>query len=196
MTIHINGIESDLDLSNCMTMGEVLGLIEQNCELNGSTIVSIKIDGICLSADELDDLFNKKPEQITCVELGSASASDITDMLRRTGDELISAGTLLETLPVLLQTGKDQTGIEHIKVFAGLVQRLSQLVPLAPILEQRIGKIEVDGIVFKDFPHILSPLLEQLVSALENRDTILAGDLAEYEIAPRLVKLGSVLRKL
>lgn len=196
MTVHINGIESAINLSGCSTMGEVLGLIEQNCEDNGSTIISIKIDGAFLEAEELDSLFSKKPDQITRVELGTASGTDITGMLRRTGEELVSAGATLEELPVMLQTGKDQTAIEHIKDLAGLLQRLTQLIPLAGILEESIGKIEVDGIAFKDFPQILSPLLGQMVSALENRDTILAGDLAEYEIAPRLISLGSVLQNL
>jgi hypothetical protein len=35
--------------------------------------------------------------------------------------------------------------------------------------------------------------MKELIAAYENKDTVLVGDLAEYELSPRLLKLCSVL---
>jgi hypothetical protein len=38
--------------------------------------------------------------------------------------------------------------------------------------------------------------LKELFSAYENRDTVLVGDIAEYELAPRLLKLFSAMKNI
>ena len=42
----------------------------------------------------------------------------------------------------------------------------------------------------------LSPILEELLDALKKKDTILVGDLSEYELAPKIEELSAVLSAL
>jgi hypothetical protein len=45
----------------------------------------------------------------------------------------------------------------------------------------------------KDYIDEFSTALKELASAYENNDTVLVGDLAEYELSPRLLCLAGVL---
>jgi hypothetical protein len=39
----------------------------------------------------------------------------------------------------------------------------------------------------------LTPVLKELVSAFDTRDSVLIGDILEYEIAPRMVRIAPLL---
>ena len=61
--------------------------------------------------------------------------------------------------------------------------------------------IEYEEVLFEDrpiheCPNLLSPLLEDLLSALKENDTIMIGDISEYELAPRISRLGETLSQL
>ena len=47
-----------------------------------------------------------------------------------------------------------------------------------------------------DFLSDLSPILKDFSDALENSDSVLLGDLSEYEICPRLESLSKAIGEL
>ena len=57
-----------------------------------------------------------------------------------------------------------------------------------------IENFTVDGMPVRDFIEDFGAALRELTSAYENRDAVLVGDLAEYELAPRLLKFFSGLK--
>jgi hypothetical protein len=65
-----------------------------------------------------------------------------------------------------------------------------RLIPLVEASEETAG-IDVPGT--RRFAEDLAPYLSELKEAFEIQDTVLIGDLLEYEVAPRLDELKDLL---
>jgi len=105
----------------------------------------------------------------------------------------------LEDVPLDMQTGKDSRAAETISAFSTLTEKIFRLIFLFGYFGTDIDSIEVPQMTgsekpcLKDFIGEFSAALKETISAYENKDSILVGDLAEYELAPRLRVLTSVL---
>jgi hypothetical protein len=92
----------------------------------------------------------------------------------------------LEDLPLDLQTGKDTRASETIALFSGVTEKLFRLLYIL-----RRGGISVENI--GAFLDEFGSAVKEFHSAYANKDTVLVGDLAEYELAPRLPEFLSLL---
>jgi len=93
----------------------------------------------------------------------------------------------LTDLPLNIQTGKDLLAAKTIEIFSSITEKIlrifNQLNIQGYLLQiEKAKKIAHD---FGDFKNILMELLE----AYEKHDTIIIGDLAEYEASPKLKEL-------
>lgn len=193
MDILINGATIEYIREGEKSLGEILGSLESACEKAGMTITGISVDGTRLAAEELDAYFTRSPEEVSVVSLETINGQDVISMLHDLGSEFsLCVGPLLE-IPVQLQTGKEMAVMETINRFSVQLQNLYRLLPLLPIAGYPEGQPLVEDSPLTDVPGELSPILEELLSALKNKDTILVGDLSEYELAPRIEKIGAAL---
>ena len=92
----------------------------------------------------------------------------------------------LTEIPVMLQTGKQRTALDAV---VALTELLDKAVRLTPLVEDREESPEAAAAV-RVAAQALGPFLKELSDALESADTILVGDLLEYEIAPILRTLS------
>ncbi|MDR2900905.1 MAG: hypothetical protein LBV20_05255 [Treponema sp.] len=92
----------------------------------------------------------------------------------------------LEDLPLDLQTGKDFRAAETIQFFSGINEKLFRIVAIMEQQGIKFESINVENQTFKAFIEEFSTALQELLSAYESKDSVLVGDLAEYELAPRL----------
>lgn len=105
----------------------------------------------------------------------------------------------LEELPLDTQTGKDAKASETITVFSSLVEKIFRLIFLFRYFQADIDSREVasmngpEHISLKDYIGEFSAVLKEMIAAFENKDSVLVGDLAEYELAPRLRVLAAEL---
>lgn len=104
------------------------------------------------------------------------------DALARCVEQLRSLSSKLPEVSVLLQTGKDKSAMETIVGFTDTVQSVLALLPFLPPDPER-GRAIAD----------LTPTLKELIAAFDAKDSVLIGDLLEYEVAPRLQKLMPLL---
>jgi hypothetical protein len=88
----------------------------------------------------------------------------------------------LAEVAVQLQTGRDREAMATVAGICDAVQRLLPLLSFLPRDGER-ERLIVD----------LNATLRDLAAALEAKDTVLIGDLAEYEVAPRLARLLPLL---
>lgn len=135
------------------------------------------IDGVVGSIDErLHEMENPNSEL-------AAAASRLRESVER-----------LSEVSVMLQTGRDQEAMQEIVHFAELS---SQIIRLYPSLKQAGGidfaSVEVDGTSFPDFYAEFNGILGELIEAFGAEDSVLIGDLLEYEVSPRLEKLKSYI---
>jgi len=90
-------------------------------------------------------------------------------------------------LPLNIQTGKELLAAKTIEIFSSITEKIIrifyQLNIQGYLLQmEKAKKIALD---FSNFKNILTELLE----AYEKHDTIIIGDLAEYEASPKLKEL-------
>jgi len=129
--------------------------------------------------------------------------SIVEEMLREVNDpvkEFENIGPLVnETctrlidLPLDIQTGKDASAAKTIQVFSGITEKILRV----------LGQLNIQGFlpqpdsekpfvkIIVDFGNVVKELLE----AYERQDTVLVGDLAEYEASPKLKELYEVIMK-
>lgn len=92
----------------------------------------------------------------------------------------------LEDLPLDLQTGKDLRAAETIQLFSGLAEKLFRIIAIMEQQGVNFEVIQVEDRPFEVFIKEFNTALDELLSAYESKDSVLVGDLAEYELAPRL----------
>jgi len=99
----------------------------------------------------------------------------------------------LVDLPLDIQTGKDGRAAETIQIFSGITEkilRITKQLNLQGYLDHSDEKIFTQ--LIGDFSNVLRDLLD----AYERHDSVLVGDLSEYEAAPKLQELfAEILKK-
>lgn len=93
-------------------------------------------------------------------------------------------------VPLQLQTGRGQ---EAMRTVVKLTELLGRVVRLIPLAETCCDAVELDVAGVKAFAEELAPMLQELEDAFRAGDTVLVGDLLEYEIAPRLEDLARLV---
>jgi len=99
----------------------------------------------------------------------------------------------LINLPLDIQTGKDAQAADTIQLFSGISEKILRLVRQLNI-QGFLPQIDDEKPIIKlikEFGDVVKELLE----AYEKHDTVLIGDLAEYETSPKLKELFAVIMK-
>jgi hypothetical protein len=151
------------------------------------------------------------PDLYQLVERGFAGEGDLEELgklleerlreLERPREELEAAGPLVEVLarrlgelPLDIQTGKDGRAAETMGIFSSLVEKLFRLFNLLRIGGFYPENLNIEGSPVRDFIGGFDTAIKELIQAYEGRDTVLVGDLAEYEMAPRLLRFYAAIK--
>ncbi|MGP1444199.1 MAG: hypothetical protein ACTTI6_04590 [Treponema sp.] len=186
MVIKINGEVLSYSLETEKNVGELLGSIEAACRKAQETIVTVSADGKELGAEKLDDLFAQPVDADIIIELSTVSGADIRSYMRSLAQELLATAAALEQIPVYMQTGKDT---QVLALLESLSQKLNEFYR-ALLLSDITGlpaDISIEGKLLAEYQKEITAFLQDIVTGIEEKDIILVGDLAEYELAP-LVK--------
>jgi hypothetical protein len=145
-----------------------------------------------ISADPDADLASVRSE------LGErvAERANPLEELKRIGTNAPSLAQRLEALPLELQTGKDVQAAVTLRDFASFIAKLLRIFPVLESEGVDLDSKRIGEYGFKAFFEELNTALKELTAGYENGDAILVGDLAEYEIAPRLRMLDGALAEL
>ena len=194
MVLKVNGQPVDVTLEDEKTVGDVLKSFEDAISQNDATTVGIVLDGVTVSPDAFDEILGKELEDKTSLELTVLSKGEIISALKDISAKM-SALSLGE-IPVLLQAGKDKEAAALIDSLATECDAFFHTATMSSLFPDVYGKPEIDGTdflgFFKDFLQILSDFKD----AMEGNDTVTVGDLAEYEIGPRLKAVTQAITTL
>jgi hypothetical protein len=100
----------------------------------------------------------------------------------------------LEELPLDIQTGRDGRAAETVDIFSAVAEKLFRLFYLIQAQGQDLSGILVNSSPVYGFLDEFNTALRELLAAYESRDVVLVGDLAEYELAPRLRSFYEALK--
>jgi hypothetical protein len=120
------------------------------------------------------------------VALRLEELEDPRGALRRLVADLAPCIEHAAEVSLLLQTGRDREAMAAIVHFSELAQALVRLL-------EAVKLPAIDGRPPQEYFGELNRILKELIEAFGAKDTVLIGDLMEYEIAPRLRQLQAVL---
>ena len=155
------------------------------------------------AAEQLPDVFELYANTFSGGSLSPAMLRSITEeWLREVEDpagEFTRINPLLDEicsrlvdLPLDVQTGKDARAAETIGIFSGIAEkiiRIERQLIIQGLLREAGNNEKPVAQLINEFGGAVKELLE----AYERRDSVLVGDLAEYEIAPKLRELYAAI---
>lgn len=184
MRLNVNGQDIDVTLEDEKTVGDVLKSFETAASENEATTVRIVLDGEVVSPERFDEILDRPLEDKTSLELTVLTKGQLIDSLKDVSERI---GRLsLEDIPVLLQGGKDKEAAAIIDSLASDCNAFFHTASMASLFPELYGKLAIDGADFMDFFKDFLSILSDFKDAMEGNDTVTVGDLAEYEIEPRL----------
>ncbi len=153
--------------------------------------------------DAFGDKLQLKDQSVDLVPLAENLAVFFGERLSELRDPaaaMMSAASIFDTIkedlsevPVRLQTGKDAQAMRTMVLAVELINKTVRIMP-EYLRASRNSALEIDGIAIPDFYGALNDVLRELAGAFENKDGVLIGDLAEYEIRPRLESFYTAIR--
>jgi hypothetical protein len=113
---------------------------------------------------------------------------------RRTKQALDAVVGDVEEVSILLQTGEEHKAMQLIVRFSELVERLLRVLTA---IDVRYGtdylEKDVDSTGLRERADTLHATLEELVTAFNEQDTVLIGDVLEYDMLPQVRELFSLV---
>jgi hypothetical protein len=152
-------------------------LAEQYPELFDWTIKAFSGEGC--SPQTLHALFEERLRELL----------DPAGEMSRTAKIVDDICARLAEFPLDIQTGKDARAAETVNFFSGIAEKVFRIYHTLKIEGFPVAEITVDTMPINDYITEFNKTLKELLDAYERRDTVLIGDLAEYEMAPRLRSL-------
>lgn len=196
MDFYVNGEKIDVKLEDEKTIGDVLKSFEVTCEENNAAVIGISIDGKTITADIFDEESKKELSENTKFEFSIINVETIKESFASLANLFNELSTKMEEVPVLLQKNETKLASESITKLADSINHFCHLAALASLFPETFTNTTIDGMNFNDFFKDFSPILADFEQALQNNDTVMIGDLAEYEICPRLQKISESLKNL
>jgi hypothetical protein len=136
------------------------------------------------------------PDFSVLIEERLRELTDPAGEIDKSGSNIKLIAERLEELPLDMQTGKDQRAVETIQLFSGMGEKLFRLFLIFKSEGLSSETFTINGISSKIFVEEFNSTLKELSSAYESRDTVLVGDIAEYELAPRFLKFYAALKSI
>ncbi len=191
---YINGQNVDVQLEGEQTIGDVLHSFEKTCEENQAAVIGIIINGKNITAETFDEEAAKPLEKNTKFEFSVVTQNDVKDSFKKLSELFESLAEQMQNVPLALQSNKNLEVSEAIKKLADSIDQFCHIATLASLFPETFTQTTLNGMSFKDFFADFSPILKDFEDALQNNDTVMIGDLSEYEICPRLEAISKALK--
>ena len=193
---YINGQKVDVQLEDEQTIGDVLKSFESTCEENQAAVIGISVDGKQITADLFDAEASKPLGKDTKFEFSIVTVNDIKASFAKLSELFDELASQMEGVPVALQSGKNKEVSTSIAKLADSIDQFCHIATLASLFPDTFTNSQLNGANIKDFFADFSPILKDFEDALQNNDTVMLGDLSEYEICPRLKEISKALKEM
>lgn len=189
MEIFINNTKADITLEDEKTVEDVLKGIETECEKIDATIIGVSIDDEEIDAEQLSNRFSDLIENIKTLSITTICKEDIVFYFKSINENLESIEKELTEIPVYLQSGKEKESTDIVKNFAETFDNFCKAITLSSLFADYFANTKQKAENISEFLSDFAPILTDFENAFKEKDTVLIGDLSEYEIAPRIVKM-------
>lgn len=193
---YVNGQKIDVQLENEQTIGDILQSFEQTCEENNAAVIGITVNGKVITADIFDDEIKNRLTDNIKFEFTVVTVKEIKDSFIKLSELFNQLSEQMEKVPVELQNGHNQEVSQSINTLADSIEQFCHVATLASLFPDTFTNTKVNDMNFQDFFADLSNIMKDFEDALQNNDTVMIGDLSEYEICPRLRAISDSLKSM
>lgn len=103
----------------------------------------------------------------------------------------------LSSAPILFQTGDDNLAMETIQNLANILERsINLFIVFKEDSNLHLDKYTTKEVTFEVFFETLTNHLKELMSSIENNDSIMMGDLLEYEFIPNIEEISGIFKRI
>jgi hypothetical protein len=197
--IYINGIEADITLDTEKTLGDVLASLDREFDAHDAAIIGVELEGSQIPEADIDNALGRDIAGIQTLSLAVMTAPEVLEAMKGLCADFEALAARLEDVPVQLQSGKQGDAATAIRDAADTINtfcfygRALNLFGGAEAGQGKFDSLLVEGKPLADFFADFTPILQDFCGALENSDIVMIGDLAEYEIKPRVSALANAL---
>ncbi len=195
MEIHVNGEKIDARIEDEKTVRDILKAFEIDCQKQDAAVVGILIDGKKITAENFDEEAKHELSGNEKFDFDVVTKNSLKEEFKGLSIVFRELSKKMENVPLALQTGKDNEANGDIKILANAVEDFCHTATFASLFEE-FSLIRVEEKPLSEFFADFSPILEDFEEALKTGDTVGIGDLAEYEICPRLKSLADALEEI
>jgi hypothetical protein len=153
--------------------------------------------------EQMPDLYSLFVNSFSGGEINCAALLSITEeRLREINDPVLEISNLqqiveetcsrLECLALDIQTGKDSRAAQTIQIFTSVSEkllRILQQMDIQGLLSQKANSEKPVNMIIIEF----GGLIKELLKAYEKHDSVLVGDIAEYEASVKLHELYTAI---
>jgi hypothetical protein len=178
------------------------------CEAFAGLFAADELSFVKLFSDLLEKA-GEDPDRASRIEI-SAHAERLRSIfserlaeLKNPSGEMRAAAALfdekssgLADLPVLLQTGRESEAMKSVLYFIEIFNKVIRVLPELRRSGIDTSAIKIEGKPLPEFYDSFNEVLRELIDGLEHHDAVLIGDLAEYEVLPRMKSFFSVMREV
>ena len=200
MDVIVDGAPANAPASAADVMG-VLAEISESLHKQGRAILSVSADGQSLAPAQTAEILSGKPlDAVRRLEIVSEQTSKLVAVSLAELEAVIpDLATACHELAAVFHGTQPRTGYDPFHQLANIWSHVKERQELiAHTLGIALDSLALDGKTVGAWHTELSGFLSEAASAIQSGDTILLGDLLEYEFAPRAeteVRITGLLRE-
>ena len=193
MQLKVNGQAIDITIETEKTVGDILKAFENEIAKNDATTVSISLNGKEIGASDFDAILAEPLTETTDIALSVISKGEIIHSFASLAQDFALLTERLSDIPVLLQSGKDKEASAIIIEVASKYNAFCHTARMSTLFPDVYSKITADDKASSEFFKDLLPVLTDFEEAMKGKDSVTMGDIAEYELKPRLQTISDAL---
>ncbi len=177
----------------------VVGAVTEFLRAKNRAMLSLQVDGKTITPEILlAELEGTPLDEIGTLEVASEDIQVLVEeLLRELRENLPELPDACRALAEVFH-GEDPTeGYEPFESLAQIWEHVkNQELLAARGLDLDLDAMVIDGVPITKMHEDLNGFLREAAGALENEDTVLLGDLLEYELAPRAEQEAEIVKLL
>jgi hypothetical protein len=166
---------------------EAIGVISEQLHSNGRSLMSIELDGEGIFPDKLDEKTKEKPLSVVNQLIVSSEETNklVKDCLTELESVLPNLPIACQELAQLFQSQTPESGYEPLQQLITIWSVVKEReIMIANALDISAEDLDVGGQSMEAIHGKLNKFLQEACDALKASDSVLLGDLFEYELAP------------
>jgi hypothetical protein len=197
MDVLVDG-QTHLEITSPATVVEAVGMAVESLRAQGRAVVGVRVNGEDLAPEALSERFADTAAAEVSLELSTRPVLELVlEVLDTMTEMLPELPAACRKLALVFQSEIPEEGYEPFQELAEIWEFVKARQRMAAeALEIDIDTLEVKGQPLREHLRELNSFLEESAQALRDGDTVLLGDLLEYELAPRAELEGEIVSAL